>query len=346
MNPNTASRGISLRPTTVSKPMTRVRAPMRIRRDQPPVPMATVTSAAHATTPAGFETEKMAAAEDRLRARQMRRVLNRPGLTGWLNFKDRLWLIAQRPRQVSAPVLDRAAIARLARRLESGVAGGIPSATLASSLWMRTIRLGVGEALLDAFAPLSDAELCTVTVIYRGWSYTPAELEGVTAARIKGQFRQHLFRAGVLGVPGPLFAFMHGEFEPSTGRYQIHFHIVTTAAKAAALKAGLTSKTIKGYTATATGASPVWCSPVRDRVRQLSYLVKAYWPSRPVVIIDGKPKRRRDPCRIPEPFHTQVLLWFDRQRFSDMVVMNDCWSRRNGGTAAMRRLYLFVTGAA
>ncbi len=46
----------------------------------------------------------------------------------------------------------------------------------------------------------------------------------------------------------------------------------------------------------------------------------------------------------PEPFASQVLIWLDRQRLRDLVILNDCWSLRNGGTAAMERLYLSVFG--
>lgn len=294
-------------------------------------------------TPSGFETEAKSNGEDRERARRMRRVLNRAGRTGWLNIKDRLWLLKQSPR-VTPPALNRTAIDDLASRLEAGVASGFPPLTLASSLRMRAIRQGLGRALLNAFEDYADADLRTVTVIYTGWAYTPATLDRVTAAQIKKQFRRHLERAGVTKLPGPLFAVLHGEFEPTSGLYQLHFHLVTTAAKAAALKAGLTARKIRGYAVTITGSAPVRRSKVRDRVRQFTYLAKAFWPGKPVIIIDGQRRRVRRYRRIPEPFGTQVLLWLDRQQFSDLVVTHDCWSRRNGGTAAMKRLCLFVSG--
>ena len=290
-----------------------------------------------------FETEAKSAREDGERARRMRRVLNRPGRTTWLNIRDRLWLLTQSPRLVH-PALDREAIDDLAERLEVGVASSLPPLTLASSLRMRQIRQGLGRALLNAFEIYADADLRTVTVIYAGWSYTPAELERVTAAQLKAQFRRHLERAGVLKLPGPLFAVLHGEFEPTSGRYVLHYHLVTTAAKAAALKAGLTAKRIKGYAITRSGSVPVRRSQIGDRFGQLTYLVKSYWPSKPIIQINRKPKRLRDHHRIPEPFGTQVLLWLDRQEFSDLVVMHDCWSRRTGGTAPMKALCLFVAG--
>lgn len=292
--------------------------------------------------PLDFETELDSLREDRLRARRARRVRNARRRMSWLNIADRMWLVRHWPPRASSPKLDPAKVANLAKRLEAGVESRFPPLTMASSLRMRAIRQGLGRALIDAFAEFPDDGLQTVTVIYSRWSYTPPELQTVTAAQLKNQFRQHLDRAGVLQMPGPLYAVLHGEFEPTSGRYQLHYHMVTTVEKAAALKRGL--KAIKGYVRTATGSSPVRRSPVRDRVRQLTYLAKGFWPAKPVITIDGKPKRVRGYRRIPEPFGTQVLLWLDLQNFNDLVVAHDCWSPRNGGTEAMRRLYLFGAG--
>lgn len=296
--------------------------------------------------PDNFETELAAAREDRARARHMRRMLNlTEARSPWLTMNDREWLVRQHLRRVPVPELDKAAMRALADKLEGGVASGLAPLSLASSTRMRSIRLGLNGALFEAFADYPDEELRTVTVIYSGWTYAPNLLDGVTATKIKKQFRQHLNREGVTQVPGPLFAVLHGEFEPRSGVYVGHFHVITTAAKAAALKAGLTRGAIRGYTATATGAAPVFCSRLRDRARQFSYLVKAFWPCRPVVNIDGRWKRVRRGRRSPEPYATQVLLWLDRQRFADLVLMQDCWSPRNGGSAAMRKLYLLVMRA-
>ncbi|MCJ2052935.1 hypothetical protein [Methylobacterium sp. J-070] len=262
-----------------------------------------------------------------------------------MNLKDRLWVAKQHVPRVMPPAIDRNAASDLATRLEAGLTNPFSPMTLASSLKMRNIRIGLNSHLLDAFAPFADDALRTVTVIYAGWAYSPATLDTVTAAQLKRQFLQHLNRAGVSAIPGPLFAVLHGEYEPRSGIYQIHFHVVTTVAKAAAMAAGLRASKIQSYVKSASRASPVRRERVRDRIRQFFYLAKAYWPGKPVVLIDGKPKRLREHHRIPEPFATQVHLWLDRQRFADLVLLQGSWSPRNGGTPAMRSQYLFVLGA-
>ena len=162
---------------------------------------------------------------------------------------------------------------------------------------------------------------------------------------MKARFRTDLNRIGLTKVPGPFIAILHGEFEPRSGCYVLHFHILTTREKAELLKrlkAKPGTKAFSGYTATASGAAPVVCKPVRDRGRQFSYLLKSYWPARAIRRIKGVNKRDRRVRRIPEPYASQVLIWLDRQRLRDLVVMHDCWSRRRGGTPAMKQLYLSV----
>lgn len=95
----------------------------------------------------GLETLSAAIKEDRLRLRRVRRVLNRRGTTRWVNLADRIWLAKQRPRNLALPTLNRNDIQRLAQKLKSGLTGGIPGRFLASSVGMRTIRVGLDQAL-------------------------------------------------------------------------------------------------------------------------------------------------------------------------------------------------------
>jgi hypothetical protein len=59
-------------------------------------------------------------------------------------------------------------------------------------------------------------------------------------------------------------------------------------------------------------------------------LLKAYWPERAVRLANGKSKRDRVFQRIKEPFATQALLWLDRQRPGDIVVLHGCRLLPNG----------------
>ena len=79
---------------------------------------------------------------------------------------------------------------------------------------------------------------------------------------------------------------------------------------------------------------PIRVSKLKNRVGQMTYLLKRYWPARPMVMIDGRERRVRRTMRIAEPYSSAYLLWLDRQSLLDLTAMNDCWSKRKGGSEA------------
>jgi hypothetical protein len=288
----------------------------------------------------GFETEEDAIKQDKFRVKWLRRVLPQPGPAGWLSIGHVIWLAQWRTKGLPYPPINAESGTLLRTKLEAGLTSGFPQPTLASSLAMRAIRQSLFGALLRALEAYADADLRTFTIVNAKWTYTPEELDRVTAAQIRNQLRTHLNRVCILSMPGPFICFLHGEFEPTSGLYVLHFHGVTTSAKAAALDR---LKNRLGYIPTHTGAAPIRREQVRDRATQFTYLLKSYWPSKAVRdVSDGVMQRDRKGRRIPEPYHTQHLLWLDRQNLADLTLMNGCWSPRNRGPEAMRALYLLM----
>ena len=293
-----------------------------------------------------FETEEEARAEDRVRAKGLWLARPVPGRNTWTNMGRRLRLLERLPFPLPFPPRDSASIDRLLQKLEGQGTGSVAN-SLASAVTIRNIRLTVLGAMMSAFDGFPDEELATATVINQRWIYTPSTLDGVTARQVKNRFRTDLNRIGLLKMPGPFIAILHGEFEPRRGVYVLHFHILTTREKAEALKrlrSRRGSKVFSGYQRTASGAAPIVVKPMRHRFRQVSYLLKSFWPARAIRRINGVDRRERRYRRISEPFASQVLLWLDRQRLRDLVIMHGCWSLRSGGPEAMRALYLSVHG--
>ena len=206
---------------------------------------------------------------------------------------------------------------------------------------MRLIRIKVLGALHDALASYTDDELRTVTVVKPSWRYTPEELVNLSARSLKTQFEGDLKRTGTYQFPGPLVAFLHGEWEPTHGVYVLHYHIVTTPAKAAYMLAEFRKLTAT-FGATEYVLRPLRFSKVRDRTGQLTYLLKRYWPQRALRWGDGKWKRDRRFHRISEPYASAYLLWLARHRLLDLTIMNDTWSMKRGGSAEWKRFYLLV----
>lgn len=247
-----------------------------------------------------FETREDAQREDRTRVRLLRKAA------------------AIIPVSANVPVFSAAReLRRLAARLERVQEGRIPR-TLASSRKMRRVRRKVFRAIMQEFEVFEDGEIRTFTVISESWCVDPERLQLLTAKHLKRQFLSHLERSGISSIEGCLVAFIHGEFEPTSGLFQLHLHGMGTLKKVRALHR---LKGHWGYLKTATGSHPIRVEMVRNRAAQVSYMLQSFWPSRAVREVDGVQRRDRDKRRIPEPYHSGVLCWFDRQTLGDMTIV-------------------------
>lgn len=290
-----------------------------------------------ASLPFTVETEADAVAEDRIRLKQLHLTIPNPA-GGWLNIRHLNWLASEGTIRAHHPALDYPRARSLVAKLAGSFVSATESPTLASATHMRTVRQGFIHAAVAALEPLGWSNLRTFTLMNDRWVFTPEEFNHITATRIKRRLRTHLVRIGITADAGFLLAFIHGEFDPVSRLYTLHFHGITTA-EIADLLQSLVGKW--GYVPTRTGASPLRRDRINDPGRQLSYLLKSYWPSKGVrEMLNGSRKRDRKGRRIPEPYHTQYLLWMDRHRLSDLTVMIGGWSRRKGGSDAMRGVYL------
>lgn len=294
-----------------------------------------VVSADHARAH-GFESVSDVENEDRKRVRLLRRTARADTPMDWTNMRDKLWLANQHLGR-EQPALDCAAAELLATKLSKGVRTGFAPTTLASAFHMRGKRVSIIGAMLKAFDHFPNEQLRTFTLINSSWLLGPGGLELISASTLKRQLVSHLNRAGVASIKGPLIAFLHGELEPERGLYQLHYHGLTTLEKSRALDH---LQPNWGYVKTSSGAPAIHRGRVKDRTAQFSYLVKSFWPSKGIRLVDGEPKRDRRGQRIKGTFHSQVLLWLDRQTLREITILNQIWSPRTGGSAAMRELYL------
>jgi hypothetical protein len=275
----------------------------------------------------GFETEKAACGEDKKRAALMTRAL--PHRIDWTNYRDIAWHLRQRFVHLRPPNVPTDEAKNLIARLSEGATTGIHCSSLASSISMRELRLSWIGAVLELFDIYADEEICTFTILNRQWIYPANKLLSVSAASIKNQLLTHLRRAGVTDIHAPLVAFLHGEFEPTSGTFPLHFHGVTTKTKYQRILT-MSRKSSWGYVRTSTGASPIRREAVSDRPRQFSYMLKSFWPQRGIRLVNGEWKRDRRGKRIHEPFSSLALLWLDRQSPTQIAILQDCRFMPNG----------------
>ncbi len=282
----------------------------------------------------GFETRAAAVAEDLVRAELMAATI--------AEERARLASLGTKGRRRVTFAFDLHPAETLAQRLREGAQSGVPPITLASKAYMREVRISTIGSLVAMVAHIPDEDLRVVTVLNERWRLTATQPMATGAYTIKREFRQHLTRAGALSVEdGLLVGFLHGEHEPTHGHFPLHYHLVTTAAQANLLKTGLSPNL--GYVPTLSGAVPVKVQHIKQRLKQLSYLLKGEWLQKALREVAGEWKRDREPHRIEGLFHTIYLMWLDQHTASqqhsnpliDLMVISGCNYR--GGTFSSKR---------
>lgn len=237
--------------------------------------------------------------------------------------------VSQHPSDDPTAALD------LARRLAS--AQSCDRRTLASSRYMRRVRLRLIGALwpLIARGPWTPNEVSSFTAIPRGWSFSPGTLETADPQKLLSRLRSQLNRAGAKDADGFLIAHLHGECEPQDRRYQLHAHGIAAGGMIAVLDR---LRATPSYTSDGLvrGRMHISRKPLRDIPYPLGYPFKSYWPCRRIGMVGGEGliKRQRGHHRIPEPYHSQVLLWLDRWSASDLTLLMNLRVGRDGFVAS------------
>lgn len=241
------------------------------------------------------------------------------------------------PLQARAEDMERAALIRraclsekppfdlpdalpLADRLEQSGRGEHEHETLASAVHMGGQRFRIGGALWEHHDTYGGN---TFTVRPRGWEFSPSDLAVQDPELLKQRFRAALNRLRVGEPSGYLWACLHGEFNANTGRFEVHIHGVAEGAML-----GLVDelRRLPQYRQRKADGhkSPrvvVGRKPLTNLPYPLTYTVQSYWPYRWRGVIDAVERRGKVRHRIPDPCHTQLLLWLDRWRLEDLTLM-------------------------
>jgi hypothetical protein len=172
--------------------------------------------------------------------------------------------------------------------------------------------------------PWDPTELVFFTVRPEEWEVTPEELKRITAKQLMGQFRTRLNREDAGEADGFLIAFLHGEFEPTSGSYILHIHGFAAG--------GMVDVLERLRSWLPDGRLNRTRQPLTDIPYPLGYPFKSFWPCKRIGPVgdDGAIKRTRSGSRIPEPYHSQSLIWLHRQKLSDLGLLMGLRVSRDG----------------
>jgi hypothetical protein len=226
---------------------------------------------------------------------------------------------------------DREEAHHLADRLQQSALGTAEPLTMASSVYMGRMRLRIGGALWEWAEGRSDVS--TFTLIRRGLIFAPAELAHFEPALLINSTRSALYRCGAQGAEGQLFASIHGEFNPLTCCFHVHLHGVASGEMTTAVNRLRELPNYRRGKASGDRQPRVVISrePLNNLPYPLLYTLQAFWPCRWRGLIEGIVRHGKRQ-RIPEPFHTMLLLWLDRWSLQDITLMMGMSVGRDGIT--------------
>jgi hypothetical protein len=258
----------------------------------------------------GFESAKKARREDKLRAAGMRKAIR--------DHPDHLDIDAARC---------------LASALESE-AGKPPARSLASARYMRLLRRRVAGQLWR-LAKKTNGRVARIDLLPDGHRIPVADLHLLDPRKLLASLRTALNRLGAKEAGGWLYGFLHGEFDPLAEQWDIHFHLIAAGdmIDVAERLAGTRKYKVPLRRPNSKKALPrvkVSRKPLVNLPKPFLYCVQGYWPMRNFVDPENGLPARGPRSRIPEPHHTNLLLWFDRWKLADLTLLMKLKVTRSG----------------
>ncbi|MFN7025643.1 MAG: hypothetical protein ACK4QP_14230 [Pseudorhizobium sp.] len=216
---------------------------------------------------------------------------------------------------------DRDAALALADRLErSGSLQHGDPGSMASKVYMGLQRICIGGALWQLVDENEGYNVFSVRP--RGWLYTAEELAELDPRELINRFRGVINRQRAGGPLGFLIAALHGEFDEDTGLFDVHLHGV---ADPVMLKVVDSFRALPNFRCRKKlGERPrvvIGRKPLTNLPYPLTYRFQSSWPKRWNGQIDGVDERGNTRHRIPEPYHTALLVWLDRWSLTDITLL-------------------------
>lgn len=164
--------------------------------------------------------------------------------------------------------------------------------------------------------------LKALTLVHQSWIIPAGELDKLHPRTITDKLRKQFQRMGFTGI---IIGGIDGSYDPDLEVWFIHVHLIVE---------GLTKEMVEKfrdlYPASERIPVPVMAGPVNEAARQFSYVCKSFWNWRHRYVDDeGHYNTVEKKRRVPEPHHTEYLLWLDRFAVSDLMLLVGL--RRYGG---------------
>ena len=262
------------------------------------------------------------------------RVLPGPGSSGAFEIKTAVFSEDERrARSLTSATLanltERRQAVCLAIRIDPHGVGTGERGSLASATDMRVVRIKTTGAILQIIDEHSGVPVAAVTLVPTGHRFNTPSLDNIDPRKLLASIRTDLNRCRAAAADGWLVLVLHGEFDTSAALYRLHFHGIAAGGMIDVVN-GLKklrkyrSKRITSQVEHTAVDKPVMISrkPITNLPTTVSYIFQSFWPARWIgTTADGQVRKQRQKHRIPEPQHSEVLLWLDKWNLKDITVL-------------------------
>ena len=200
-----------------------------------------------------------------------------------------------------------------------------PVTSPANPLFFRQEKLRIIPQVLRLAERPDYGQIAVATLIGRGMKLSPDEMMRTDASDLKGQLRINLNVCGAANADGWLLSMLHGAFCNTERVFYLHQHLVGDYGMMADV---LAVRDRHKYRPRRHDADPdvfqrvrISRKPITDMARALTYIMQGFWPCRWVGTTgDATLTRLSRRRRIPEPYHSQWLLWMHKQKLTDLLL--------------------------
>ena len=210
----------------------------------------------------------------------------------------------------------------LMHRIQAAVEGDPEASTLSSKIVMRRVRKLWVRHVRNLVRRSRGHAISFGTLLPWSLELTDEEFEVFDAQAAKKAFKSYLNRRGIAKCKGWLIAVLHGEYDSIRCRWRIHWHLLACHEMIDVIDRLRTESEFKS----SKGETPrvqLTRQPLVNIPRLASYLLQAWWPNRPTGKFADTPDDSRTDHRmgLPDPQQLRWLLWMDRQKISDLVLL-------------------------
>jgi len=210
----------------------------------------------------------------------------------------------------------------------------------ASSRYMRSVRRNLTGALCKLMSKRSWENISFFTIAPRDWVIPAEDLHLVNPAKYLENLRHMFNRQGATKTSGWMIVGFDGEFDDRKQVWVLHVHGLATGGMIdvvdavrklpryrSSRKSPNSNEMLKGAKQKVRRTR----KRIKNNARIASYILKSFWPRRDTFEnpFQGEDRQRRK-RRLPEPQHTQFLLWMERWTPVDLTLMMGLRVTRSG----------------